>query len=141
MATRDESKYATSQRVLVLSARTSLAKGTMVWIQGLVVWRNDAGDDVLVDDGSGIARVYLDALEGPDNVSQHASIKVEDYVLVTGEFRGRLRHGRIRVQANTIRNLSSLGPMAESLWHIEVVDAYLDREERIPASEKQADII
>lgn len=115
-----------ARKCLVRHAR-SLGKRKTVWIQGVVVWTGE--NQLAIDDGSGIARVDVTNHRKRDLASCVPSLKVGDYVLAVGEVIGRYKGHRLGLRATTVRNLTHSGDMMESMWHLEVIDAFLYRKE------------
>lgn len=100
------------------------------WLQGIVVWRNESL--LLIDDGSGLALVNASSADVADASALKDHVIVEgDYVLVTGlaalprdEAPGLARD--VDIVPSTVCKLpASKVPLLESLWNIEVVDAWV----------------
>ncbi|KAI0565804.1 RecQ-mediated genome instability protein [Gracilaria domingensis] len=126
-----------AKKCLICQARL-LSKKTLVWIQGVVVWIGK--DQIAIDDGSGIARIDVSNHTRRDLASDAANIKNGDYVLIVGEVRGRYKGHRMGLIASTLRNLSPLGVMMESMWHLEVVDAFLTSKEKQCGAEDASNV-
>ncbi|PXF42561.1 hypothetical protein BWQ96_07723 [Gracilariopsis chorda] len=116
-----------ARKCLVRHARF-LGKKKTVWIQGVVVWTGE--NQFAIDDGSGIARVDVLNHRKRDLASCVLSLKVGDYVLAVGEVIGRYKGHRLGLRATTVRTLTQSGDMMESMWHLEVIDAFLYRKEK-----------
>lgn len=102
-----------------------LPKKTIVWVQGIVVKKYPG--HLVVDDGSGIARVPLtDALKIRDAAFNEDDFQLGSYIMVIGRMHAKLKNFRVGINATTVRTLSSdQAPFLESLWNLEIVDSYL----------------
>lgn len=94
-----------------------------VWIQGILVARSRSA--ALMDDASGVATVQTELLESVDAFAAYENAAVGSYVMVVGHVRGFDDSGKAIIRAHTVRDLRSSGPLAESLWHVEVTDFFL----------------
>lgn len=116
-----------AQKGLIRSVRL-VPKKTVVWIQGTIVWMGD--EQIAIDDGSGVARIHILGYERKDVASALDQLHVGKYIMVVGEMHSKFRGHRMGMTASTIRDLSSHGPLTESLWNLEVVDSFLYREQK-----------
>lgn len=129
-----ESQSPPSQSLRSLSEGTSACKGlisyvrtlpkeSLVWIQGTVVGLKQK--EVSVDDGSAIARVQF-------NPKRDSALNIEAlcpgaYIMVIGLMSAKLKGYRMGMRAFTVRDLTPNAVFLETLWNLEVVDAYLYR--------------
>lgn len=111
-----------ARKTIIRRARL-LPKWTSVWLQGTMVWKKDS--QLALDDGSGIARVDVHNQEGRDLASCVHTLKLGDYIMVVGDTAGRFKGHRLGIKATTVRDLTGQGPMMETMWNLEVVDAFL----------------
>lgn len=116
-----------AKKAFIRTIRT-LPKLTKVWLQGVVVWIYAGG--IAVDDGTGIARVAFVRYDRLDLASPVDTLTLGMYVMVIGEVRQKLVKMRVGIRALTVRNLTPQGPLMDSLWALEVADAYLAHAER-----------
>lgn len=114
-----------ARKVLVAYART-LPKDTEIWIQGVIVGVSPS--EIVLDDGSGIARVQYKQKRG--NSFDEGSLKLDGYVMAVGKMSIRLKAYRMGMLAHTIRDLSENSPFLETSWNLEVVDAFLYQQEQ-----------
>ena len=113
-----------AQKGLIRTARLVPYK-TVVWIQGTIIWMGD--EQIAIDDGTGVARVHILGYERRDVAAALDKLEVGKYVMAVGELYKKFRGHRMGMKASTIRDLSSHGPLVESLWNLEVVDAFLHK--------------
>lgn len=125
--TKGKSSNLPATKGFIRSVR-ELPKLTKVWIQGVIVCIYVEG--MAVDDGTGIARVAFLNYDKLDIASPVNSLGLGMYVMVIGDVRRKLVGNRVGVRALTVRNLTTQGPMMESLWALEVADALLSKHEK-----------
>ncbi|XP_046566852.1 recQ-mediated genome instability protein 2-like [Haliotis rubra] len=86
-----------------------------VWVQGLVVQKTDKGDEIVLDDGTGTARIV-----GCDKVPPACPrVKPGQYAMVIGVMTAGGPEPTIR--GIKIQDLSGC-MIAESMWMLEVID-------------------
>lgn len=112
-----------AQKGLIRTVRC-LAKGTSIWIQGVVVWVSET--QLAIDDGSGIARAALQEYMRHDS---SPPFREGQYVMVVGIMLKRFKGHRMGMKATTICDLTS-SPMLETMWNLEVADAFLYGKEK-----------
>lgn len=135
---RDEiEKQAPARKSLVRQARL-FPKNTIIWIQGIVVWKHK--DQIAVDDGTGIARIDVHNMKKRDSASDVENLQVGNYVMVVGEMAGKFKGRRLGVKATTLRDMTSHGAIMESFWFAEVVDGFLICAENAKPSDKKMDL-
>lgn len=83
-----------------------------------------------LDDGSGIARVSLRHYKKEDSASQVHKLREGHYVMAVGSLLHKFKGNRLGMQATTIRDLTPHGPMVDTLWNLEVADAFLYSHEK-----------
>lgn len=107
-----------AQKGLIRTVRC-LEKGTSIWIQGMIVWVSET--QVAIDDGSGIARVALQEYMYQDSSPPFWE---GQYVMIVGIMLKKFKGHRMGIKATTICDLTS-SPLFETMWNLEVADAYL----------------
>lgn len=117
---RPLSSSSSSQKGLISYVRT-LPKNSIVWIQGTIVGLTE--NQISIDDSSAIARVQF-------NQKRDAALNIEAlrpgaYVMVVGQMCAKLKGFRMGMRAFTIRDLTPNAAFLQTLWNLEVVDAYL----------------
>lgn len=79
--------------------------------------------ELAVDDGSAIARVQVNPKRDPALSLQR--LRLGSYVLAVGTMCAKLKGTRMGMKAFVVRDLSVNGGILQTLWNLEVVDAYL----------------
>lgn len=92
-----------------------------------------------LDDGSGIARTSLKHYKKEDSAAQVHTLREGQYVMVVGELLHKFKGHRLGMQATTIRDLTPHGPMVDTLWNLEVADAFLYTHEKKQSNDMTED--
>lgn len=119
---RSLSDCAPACKGLIRYVRT-LPKESLVWIQGTIVALTEK--EVSIDDGSAIARVQFNPRR--DSALSVEALRPGGYIMVIGSMSAKLKGYRMGMRAFTIRDLTPNAAFLETLWNLEVVDAYLHR--------------
>lgn len=120
---RSSSRSSTlGSRKCLIAALGAIRSDAPVWLQGVVVRIEE--DSFVIDDASDVvdvSSVLLPSMDVP-GAKVVSNLQIGDYVMVVGQ---TTRAQYPSVRATTVRSLKHVGPMAESVWHVELADAYL----------------